>query len=47
MRVCICVFVCVCICFVTKFFSFQGLSFGGFTLNIELAVFVYELIIYL
>ena len=34
---------------VTKFFqcSYQGLSFDGFSLKIELVVFVYELIIYL
>ena len=29
------------------FIIFQGLSFGGFSLKIELVVFVYELIIYL
>ena len=29
------------------FIIFQGLSFGGFSLEIELVVFVYELIIYL
>ena len=28
------------------FIIFQGLSFGGFSLKIELVVFVYELIIY-
>ena len=29
------------------FIIFQGLPFGGFSLKIELVVFVYELIIYL
>ena len=37
--------------FSTKFFSmfiiYQGLSFGGIYLKVELVLFVYELIIYL
>ena len=33
--------------FVTMLITYQGLSFGGFSLKIELVDFVYELIIYM